>query len=153
MSKKDYHRPIMIVESFSTNEFVATCAINPNTWLPTTGIYGVDFDDDFWYDSYEDRTIGTSYYAYQNLVKAKRFTILQQGYYFEEGHQTFLFVGTKFDYDSGNQHDDPFFFWYKGNNYVPLLYANIEIHPDYGGNHLETLYFIDDGSHTVINAS
>lgn len=150
---KKYQRPYMVVETFTSNEFVATCVKKPGSWLSTTSIYGLDLDDDKWFDSYEDRTIGSSYYAYQNVVKAHHFTILQDGYFIEDGHQTYLFVGTNFDYDSGNYHDDPNFYWYLGSNYVPLLYANIEIHPDIGPSHLETLYFADDGTHRVTNAS
>ncbi len=150
---KEYHRPYMIIEAFVPNVYVASCVKDPNSWLPTSRIYGLDLDDDKWFDSYEDRTIGTSYYAYQNVVEAKHFTILKQGHFIENGHKTYLFVGTKFDYDSGNQHDDPNFYWYLGSNYVFLLYADIEIHPDIGPYHNETLYFADDGTHSVTNAS
>lgn len=150
---KDYHRPFMVVETFVPNEFVAACVKNYHLWV--SGLYGRDFNDNKKYDDAEGDNLGGDYYTLRLNVAAGHYEILNEGLYKIDGHQTYLFVGdpSSWTWNPGQYTGNPEDLNYKGDNWVPLLYAQVKIFLESGPPETDTIYFMEDGTHGVTNAS
>ena len=97
---KEYHRPFMAVESFVTNEFVAVCVGGATL---ASGVYCFDLDHDKEYDTSpnEQSNIGGEYLGgtYKTDFYAGDFVIEEQGRFYNQEGEAYLFLGTNFNYN------------------------------------------------------
>lgn len=142
------------MEQFTPNEFVAGCVVGNASRL--TGLYCLDFNKDGYYNSGEDRNTGPNYLgSHADMVLAGNFKIVEQGRYQENGGLGYMYVGQgAFNFDPNNYPGGPraSFFNYSGSNYVPLLYADIEIYYEHYVQR-EKIFYADDGSGVISTAS
>lgn len=123
-NKKNYGKPLMFMEKFVPNEFVAGCILsslidNPNRVLC------FDKDNDGMYDEGEDDGHGN--YEMAVLKSAESFEVLRRGRKTNDnGALAYCFVGTgSFHYD---MHDTPSSYYnYHGSNFVDGYYALLKV--------------------------
>ena len=156
-NRKDYGKPLMAMEKFVPNEFVAGC-LNANVTL-VSGQFCFDLDDDGWFDwepherSFLSNPLGGNY---PDQFRAGHFKVetLGQRYLYNDIAKTYLYVGSDPFDDSGLNVKE---YNYKDKNlFLPIYYAVIHIDEpnDPGVTYRTTIYYGGTGDFGgVTNAS
>ena len=150
---KEYHRPYMAIETFVPNEFVAGC-VHPNV-QEISGQFCFDLNHNGYFEWEPDERGYLSYPLgiYKDSFYAGNFQIEEQGRYFYNGGESYLYVGpgtiddpgltiTEYDYSNTNL-------------FAPIYYANLVIYrPTEPAGHRTTFFYTGPGDFGgVTNAS
>ena len=127
-NKKNYGKPLMFMEKFVPNEFVAGCILsslidNPNRVLC------FDKDNDGMFDNGEDNGHGN--YELGVLDHAESFEVLEKGRKTDNGALGYCYVGSgKFHYNMQPHIEDgtaATYYNYQGSNFVACYYALLKV--------------------------
>ena len=135
--------------TFVTNEFVAVCVGGATL---ASGVYCFDLDHDKEYDTSpnEQSNIGGEYLGgtYKTDFYAGDFVIEEQGRFYNQEGEAYLFLGTNFNYNGTYSYDS--------DDFAPIYYVNavFKEHNSPGEVHRMPVYYTVPGnSGGVTNAS
>lgn len=158
--KKAYGKPLMMVQEFVPNEYVASCLLQSRTRYDS-GTILFDVNGSRRYDQGDiARGTGSNYTGHADSIAAGHFEIIERGRAIEDGGLGYLYVGPgDFNYSHLNDSTDETwlnYYDYTGSNYIPAYYAMIRIYYNqyYTTDPIKMYLAIeDDGTSTITNAS
>ena len=154
--KKDYGKPLMVMEKFVPNEFVAGCLLQSRVRYHD-GVICYDHNSNGMYDAGEGRGTGSDYSGFSSAIDAGDFEVLERGRKTENGALGYLYVGSgSFDYNMYPHQQDgtaSTYYNYHGRNFVPCYYAKIRV--KLSETHFEEteIFLGEDGLGSTTNAS
>lgn len=156
--KKTYGKPLMVVQEFVPNEYVASCLMQSRTRYHGGTLF-FDYNNNGFYDAGEGKGTGESYSGHTEMIDAGNFEIVERGRAMDGGGLGYLFVGSgSFDYNEYPHTQDgtwDSYYNYSGSNYIPAYYAILRIHyPHYTQENVKIYLAVeDDGTGIITNAS
>lgn len=152
-NRKDYSKPLMVMEKFVPNEYVAGC-VHPNV-VEISGqmCFDLNGNGEFDWDPDERGYLSYPLGIYADSFYEGNFEIQEQGPYIYNGGETYLYVGPGTIDDPGltiHKYD-----YSDRSLFAPIYYANLLIYrPTEPEGHPTTFYYTGPGTFGgVTNAS
>ena len=155
-NRKDYGKPLMVMEKFVPNEYVAGC-IKQSILLYEGGVLCFDDKDPYgFYNPGEDTNTGVWYAG--DIRNAISFEVLETGRMTNEnGALGYFYVGSSaFDYNTYPHEQDgtySTYYNYSGSNFVPCYYAKLKVEMNQNDTREVTVYMRESGLNATPNVS